>query len=51
MNLRTAALHSYTAAFQWSALIFVVGAVVTGLVLQRGTMAELSASDSITSHV
>ena len=41
-NLQTAALHSYTTAFLWSALIFVVGAVVAGLVLPRGNMRALS---------
>ena len=40
-NLKTAALHSYTTAFGWSALIFVVGAIVAGLVLRRGDMREL----------
>jgi len=50
VNLRTAALHSYTAAFRWSALTFVIGAVVTGLVLQRGNMAELSASNPVTTN-
>ena len=32
-NLQGALLHSYTTAFLWSALIFVAGAVVAGLVL------------------
>ena len=41
-NIRLATLHSYTTAFGWSAAIFVVGAVVAGLVLQRGNMAALS---------
>jgi EmrB/QacA subfamily drug resistance transporter len=41
-TLQEAALHSYTTAFLWAALIFVVGAVVSALVLKRGTMAELS---------
>jgi EmrB/QacA subfamily drug resistance transporter len=40
-NLRVAALHSYTTAFGWSSLIFVGGAVVTGLVLRRGRLSEL----------
>jgi len=41
-NLRTAALHSYTTAFLWSSLIFVAGAVIAGLVLQRGNLRTLS---------
>jgi EmrB/QacA subfamily drug resistance transporter len=40
-TLRLAALHSYTTAFLWSALIFVLGAVVTGLILERGGLAAL----------
>ena len=35
-NLQAAALHSYTTAFLYSALIFVVAGVVAGLVLPRG---------------
>jgi len=41
-NVRLAALHSYTTAFQWSAVFFVVGAVVAGLVFEKGTLAELA---------
>ncbi|HZM57434.1 MAG TPA: MFS transporter, partial [Acidimicrobiales bacterium] len=41
-NLRTAALHSYTTAFLWSSLIFVAGAVIAGLVLQRGNLRTLA---------
>src|SRR6202022_360661 len=40
-NLQAAAVHSYTTAFLWSSLIFVAGAVVAGLVLQRGGLASL----------
>jgi hypothetical protein len=43
-NLQAAALHSYTTAFVYSALIFVVAAVVAGLVLPRGNMQTLSGS-------
>ena len=43
-NLRAAALHSYTTAFLWSSLIFVAGAVVAGLVLQRGNLGSLAKS-------
>ena len=35
-NLRLAAVHSYTSAFGYSAMIFVGGAVVTGLLLRSG---------------
>jgi hypothetical protein len=49
-NFQAALLHSYTTAFLWSALIFVVGAVVAGLVLQRGGLTAL-ASDSRTAKV
>jgi hypothetical protein len=41
-NLQAAQLHSYTVAFLWSSLIFVVGAIVAGLVLQRGGLAALA---------
>jgi len=41
-NVQAALLHSYTTAFLWSALIFVMGAVVAGLVLQRGGLAALA---------
>jgi EmrB/QacA subfamily drug resistance transporter len=43
-NIKAAALHSYTTAFLWSSLIFLVGAVAAGLVLPRGNMAALSGS-------
>src|SRR6516225_9211794 len=42
VNLQEALLHSYTTAFLWSAVVFVAGAVVAGLVLPRGNLAELS---------
>src|SRR5580700_4547850 len=41
-TLEAAALHSYTTAFLWSSLIFVAGAVVGGLVLQRGGLTSLA---------
>jgi EmrB/QacA subfamily drug resistance transporter len=44
-NAQAALLHSYTTAFLWSAAIFVVGAIVAGLVLQRGTLTELANQD------
>ena len=44
-NLRAALLHSYTTAFLWSSLIFVIGAVVAGLVLQRGNLKKLAAEN------
>ena len=44
-NLQAALLHSYTTAFLWSSLIFVAGAVVAGLLLQRGGLATLASQD------
>jgi len=46
-TLRTAALHSYTTAFLWASLIFVIGAVVSGLVLKRGNLAALAGGDRV----
>jgi EmrB/QacA subfamily drug resistance transporter len=45
-TLRAAALHSYTTAFLWASLIFVVGAVVSGLVLKKGNLATLAGGDT-----
>ena len=39
---RASALRGYTTAFLWTALIFVVGAVVAGLVLKKGNLAALA---------
>jgi EmrB/QacA subfamily drug resistance transporter len=47
VNVQTALLHSYTTAFLWSALVFVAGAAVAGLVLQSGGLTAL-ASESAT---
>ena len=44
-NLQAALLHSYTTAFLWSSLIFVAGAVVAGLVLQRGGLTSLASEN------
>ena len=41
-NLAASTLHSYTTAFQFSSLIFVVGAIVAALVLKRGNLGELT---------
>jgi EmrB/QacA subfamily drug resistance transporter len=41
-NVQGALLHSYTTSFLWSSLVFVIGAIVAGLVLQRGNLATLS---------
>jgi hypothetical protein len=46
-TLQAALLHSYTTAFLWSSLIFVAGAVVAGLVLRRGGLAELASEAPI----
>jgi EmrB/QacA subfamily drug resistance transporter len=45
-NLQAALLHSYTTAFLWSSLIFVAGAVVAGLLLQRGGLTALASESS-----
>jgi len=42
---KAAALHGYTTAFLWAALIFVVGAVVAALVLKTGNLATLAGTD------
>jgi len=34
-----AAIHGYTAAFAWAAALFVIGAVIAGLLFERGTKA------------
>ena len=47
-NLHAALLHSYTTAFLWSSLIFVAGAVVAGLVLQRGGLTALASENQTT---
>jgi hypothetical protein len=47
-SLEAGAVHSYTTAFLWSSLIFVVGAVVAGLVLKRGGLASLAPGYRIT---
>jgi fructose-specific phosphotransferase system IIC component len=41
-HLRAALLHSYTTAFLWSSVVFVVGAIVAGLVLQSGNLTALT---------
>jgi len=40
-TMRAAALHSYTTVFEWSAALFLVGALVTALTLKRGSLGEL----------
>jgi hypothetical protein len=42
---RASALHGYTTAFLWAALIFVAGAMVTALVLKKGNLAALAGAD------
>jgi hypothetical protein len=46
-NLQAALVHSYSTVFLWSALIFVAGAVVAGLVLQRGDLTSLAREEAI----
>ncbi len=40
--LEASALHGYTTAFLWSSLFFAAGAVIAGLVLQRGSLRDLT---------
>jgi EmrB/QacA subfamily drug resistance transporter len=47
-SLEAAALHSYTTAFLWSSLVFVVGAVVGGMVLKRGGLTSLAPEYRVT---
>ena len=42
LNLRAAALHSYTTAFLWSSGFFVVGAIAAGLVFAKGNLGQLA---------
>ena len=49
--LQGAALHSYTTAFFWSALIFVAGAVTTGLVLEHGAPQALARTQEPVGHM
>jgi EmrB/QacA subfamily drug resistance transporter len=37
-----AQLHSYTTAFQWSCLIFVIGAIIAACLLRSGSLTELA---------
>jgi len=39
-----ALVHSYSVAFLWSAVVFILGAVVTTVVLKSGTLATLASS-------
>jgi EmrB/QacA subfamily drug resistance transporter len=41
-STKVAALHGYTTAFLWAALIFLIAAVVTALVLKKGNLATLA---------
>ena len=41
-TLRSAALHSYTTAFLRSSAFFVVGAVLAGLVFEKGNLQQLA---------
>jgi hypothetical protein len=47
-TLRASALHSYDTAFLWSAIIFVIGAVVSGLVLAPGNLGSLVSGGATT---
>jgi EmrB/QacA subfamily drug resistance transporter len=45
-----ATLHGYTVAFGWSAGIFVVGAVVCGLLLRPGTTSVAPSAEPVLAH-
>lgn len=45
-SAQAALLHSYTTAFMWSSLIFVIGAVVAGLILRPGNLGALSSASA-----
>jgi EmrB/QacA subfamily drug resistance transporter len=47
VNVQAALVHSYATVFLWSALIFVAGAVVAGLVLPRGDLTSLARQEPI----
>jgi hypothetical protein len=47
VTLEDAQLHSYTTAFLWSSLIFVIGAVVAGFVLRLGNLSALTSGNTI----
>jgi EmrB/QacA subfamily drug resistance transporter len=47
-NVQGALIHSYSTAFLWSALVYLAGGLVAGLVLQRGDMRSLTSQDRIT---
>jgi EmrB/QacA subfamily drug resistance transporter len=42
LNLKTAALHSYTTSFLWSSGIFLAGAIIAALLFQRGNLQALA---------
>jgi EmrB/QacA subfamily drug resistance transporter len=44
-SFQAALLHSYTTAFLWSALVFVIGAAVAAAVLPSGNLATLAAME------
>jgi EmrB/QacA subfamily drug resistance transporter len=46
-NVRAALLHSYTTAFLWSALVFVVGAFIAGVLLKRGSLSTLTSENRV----
>jgi hypothetical protein len=45
-----AAVHGYTTAFWWSATIFVVGAIVCGLLLRPGVQEIDPAAEPVLAH-
>ena len=45
-----AAVHGYTTAFYWSAAIFALGAVVSGIVFRAGAPAVAPAAEPVMAH-
>ncbi len=45
-NVQAAQLHGYTTAFVWCALVFAAAALIAGLVLRRGDLKTLLASEN-----
>ena len=48
--LAGAAVHGYTTAFAWAGVIFLAGAVVSGLLFERGVRALPAAAEPVMTH-
>ena len=45
VNIRGAEVHACATAFLWSSVVFVIGAIVAGLVFRAGRLMELVSGD------